>query len=203
MLFRLALKILPYAMVIGGLLLALVVGSKWLFDEHPEAATLTPVADIEAGTHPSKWVDLKDGNLVWINSVSWQTIDKKTNAVESETHYVPYLSNARLSASNGPLVLVELDDKKHMDLVPQSEADIAKFVAKYELSGVVSKGGLPKEVRESFEGDGYGPLYVIEPGSEPMSAGAELAIVGLGILIMLGGGFWSAKRIAAGEPFGS
>jgi len=218
-LHRLAIGLLPYALVVAGAIMCLI-GARVIFSNVETSPTEVPIQSLEKGELPeAKWLKITDGRLYWPEGVRQGVRTKKGEELEALAHYVPLVSEGTvrlwLASHKGqrPVsydhcrVIVRLSGEFVKERFPEMAdgkvehpSDAASL---FEVSGTrQSATELPKVVKsalaEGVVNVDFAKLCVVDHGSQPMQRTDALPLICLGVFCLATGSLWTRARFRGG-----
>lgn len=167
-------RLLPYVLVIAFPLLA-IGGIAAMASGFETEATATSIRDIELEEHEKEWVTISDGLLHWEEALEYGKQGAGDEIVGKKDIYVPLVSrDMEWGGASNALVLIEMTEAaaKAIDVEART----------YTVTGALDKVAFGNKATKYYEKAGFETIYVLEPGSEPISRGGAAANVVLGVI---------------------
>jgi hypothetical protein len=206
----LARRLLPYLMVLGGLVLALVTLPTIVGGGEP-SPTSVALADVSTASPKARWLTVTGGGLYLPDAVTDEQVKKSTGTRKITAWYVPFVAEAdavgRAKAlANGTtrpaaksLVLVRFSPDEFLradltaDQVMPSEAYRPMVVRGVRASNVL----FPQRLKDFVRAELSLPLesvVVIDYGKEPLQRGQAIVMAAIFSGIALLGVVWVVVR---------
>ncbi|QOV91680.1 hypothetical protein [Humisphaera borealis] len=203
-------RLLPYLMVLGGLILLLGT-LPVLIGGAETTPTSVAVADVSVESPKAKWLKLTGGGLYLPGAIVDEEIKKSTGARKTKAWYVPLIPeseaveraksivNGTTRPSPGKLVLVRFDPDEFLRSYPTPEnlkpGDVFRAV---QVEGLRSSNILfPERLKDFVRSELQLPLesvVVVKFGDKPLQRESAMTMTGVLAGLVFVGVLWIIKR---------
>jgi len=208
---RLAWRLLPYAMVLGGGFL--ILGTlPAIFGQQEKEPTIVQIDQLADNTPTQRWLTIEGGGAFLPDVVIDQKINTETDVTTDKAYYVPWLSEAGAIERGFEIITPDATRSKHRHLVlvkyrpndfkaafPSSEdlspenLHMIQPITGTKSASVLFSSRL-KDYIQSDLGLDIDQVLVLKAGAEPLQRGGAIQVAVFMLAVIAIGIFWIFKR---------